>query len=285
MLMTGDALEQLRELRDGIADVCVTSPPYYGLRDYGAAGQIGLEDMPEEYITRLVAVFGEVRRVLKDDGTLWIVIGDTYAGSGKGQRGNGMGLYDPKRRRANGNILAPGKTYGLKRKDMIGIPWTLAFALRADGWWLRQDIIWQKPNVLPESVKDRCTREHEYVFMLSKSALYRYDADAIKEQSFRPNAGRRGNSEADRPPVTLRNRRSVWTVTTKPHKEAHFATFPPDLIEPMILASSRPGGLVLDPFMGSGTTGIVAKRLKRKFIGIDINPEYREMARKRIYGC
>lgn len=266
----------------------MTSPPYYGLRNYGEAGQIGLEETPEEYTWRLVEVFREVRRVLKDDGTLWLNIGDSYAGK-----------------------AAAGE---VKRKDLNGIPWLLAFALRSDGWHLRADIIWHKPNTMPESAKDRPTRAHEYIFLLSKSPDYFYNAEAIKEPaagfpgSENPNARRRGNTKTFRggnaythdqaaensasverdshgltPNETgKRNRRTVWTIATRPYKGAHFATFPEELVRPCVLAGSRPGDTILDPFCGSGTTGAVAIQEGRDFIGIDINPEYCTMSEQRI---
>jgi len=310
MIITADALDGLRTIETATVDACITSPPYFGLRDYGVDGQIGAEQTPDEYIDNLVEIFREVKRTLKDDGTLWIVIGDSYAGSGKGQTANNGGIQDAKRSKVRGMTLPTGALDNVKPKDLIGIPWLLAFALRSDGWYLRQDVIWQKPNAMPESVKDRCTRAHEYIFMLTKSRNYYYDGDAVKELAVdgdphpprgskgvaRENGGRRkqdgygrrhkGFNEryhnADHPPVTTRNRRSVWTVTTKPLKEAHFAVFPPDLIEPCVLASSRPDGLVIDPFCGSGTTGVVAEHHGRKFIGIDINPEYVDIAERRL---
>ena len=323
MILTGDVLEKIKEVEDKSVDCCVTSPPYYGLRDYGVDGQIGLEGTPEAYIARLVAVFREVRRVLRDDGTLWVNIGDSYASISGEKSISPQTAYLTGR--AGGNAYAPGnkldnletqktgcKNYGdCKPKDLIGIPWMLAFALRADGWYLRQAIIWAKPNPMPESVKDRCTKSHEYIFMLSKSSKYYYDADAIKEPCVSgdpasprgskgvktPNPGRRdkqgelgkqtytGFNERyfSKDPLMLRNKRDVWTVTTKPYKGAHFATFPPDLIEPCILAGSKEGGIVIDPFMGSGTTCMVAKKHGRGYIGIELNPEYVELAEKRIY--
>ena len=285
-IIIGDALERLRELPDEIADVCVTSPPYYGLRDYGVDGQVGLEKTPEEYIDRLVQIFREVRRTLKKDGTLWIVIPDSYAGSGRGI----------------------SKKNGIKNKDLIGIPWMLAFALRTDGWYLRSDIIWNKPNVMPESVKDRCTKCYEHVFMLAKSKTYHFDSEAVLVPAHydgRKETINKGSSKyADKivPGKTpqsqhmagkphqrwrfkdgkpVKNRRDVWTVSTRPYKGAHFATFPPELIEPCILAGSRPGGTVLDPFIGSGTTAEVAHRLGRECIGIELNPGYEEFIRQR----
>lgn len=257
---------------------CVTSPPYFGLRDYKCDGQIGLEKTPDEYIATLVDVFRHVRELMVDDGTLWVNIGDTYATNGGG---------DQQARRAPG---------GIKPKDLIGIPWMLAFALRADGWYLRQDIIWHKPNPMPESVRDRCTKAHEYVFLLSKSEKYWFDHESVKEKavggqtgsaaSFKREASKRqqaipgqssGTHRPDRAYVAYngetRNRRSVWTIATKPYKGAHFATFPEKLIEPCILAGAGLGDVVLDPFMGSGTTAAVAKRLGCYYMGCELNPE------------
>lgn len=324
-IITGDVLEVIKELPDCCCSTCVTSPPYYGLRDYGTDGQIGLEETPEQYIERLVAIFREVRRVLKGDGTLWLNIGDCYAGSGKGRTSDG--IYSQKSQsiesqgQKSGKLRrAPAAAGAIKRKDLFGIPWLLAFALRADGWYLRADIIWQKPNAMPESAKDRPTRAHEYVFLLSKSEHYYYDAEAIKEPAVgfynaapagsrgKPNARRRGNSRTFRgggaythdraaensasverdshglvPNETgKRNRRTVWTIATRPYKGAHFATFPEELVRPCILAGSKPGDTVLDPFCGSGTTGAVAIQEGRDFIGIEINPDYCEMSRQRI---
>ena len=304
-IITADALDGLKTIASETVDTCITSPPYFGLRDYGTDGQIGIEATPEEYIDKLVDIFREVRRTLKEDGTVWIVIGDSYAGSGKGGQSAEKQSDNWQPKYAN-----KGKAYELKPKNLIGIPWRVAFALQADGWILRQDIIWHKPNAMPESVKDRCTRAHEYIFMLTKQARYYYDGNAVKEKAvngdphpprgskgvFNPNSGRRKQDEHGRryegfngryhrdgrEPIIERNRRSVWTVTTKPLKEAHFAVFPPDLIEPCVLASTRPGGLVIDPFLGSGTTGIVARANGRDFIGIDINPEYCKIAEKRL---
>lgn len=247
------------------AQTCVTSPPYFGLRDYGHDGQIGLEETPEQYVAAMVDVFRHVREILADDGTLWLNIGDSYAGSGKGPAGN-LGKAHNERHmehtRASG--LVPE---GCKPKDLIGIPWMLAFALRADGWYLRQDIIWSKPNPMPESVKDRCTRAHEYVFLLSKSRTYFFDNLAMQEAS---NEGEK------------RNRRSVWQVATRPYKGAHFATYPPALIEPCILAGSREGDIVLDPFMGSGTTASVAVQHGRQYIGCELNRDYEPLQLARI---
>lgn len=277
----------------------VTSPPYYGLRDYGVDGQIGLEVTPDEYIANLVAVFRECKRILRDDGTLWVNIGDSYArdpakvGNGHPSTGkqatNKGSLYD---------YQSPIPS-GLKPKDLIGIPWMLAFALRADGWYLRQDIIWAKPNPMPESVKDRCTKSHEYIFLLSKSAKYYYDNEAIAEPSMQlgktairfggdkygddPDpkyATKSGNEYTD---SGTRNKRDVWTVTTKPYKGAHYATFNPDLIKPCILAGAPEGGIVFDPFVGSGTTVATAIQFGRKGIGIDLSFKYlQENAKVRV---
>ena len=297
MIICGDSLTELRKLPDESVHCCVTSPPYWGLRDYGVAGQLGLEKTPEEYVAKIVEVFREVRRVLRKDGTLWLNLGDSYAGGGKGNYGSGLSTH-------GGTVAkhAKGSDFpvpdGLKHKDLVGIPWRVAFALQADGWYLRQDIIWAKPNPMPESVTDRCTKAHEYIFLLAKSQKYYYDAEAVKEQSSGLPGGCFGNGAAEvgrlrhdagrpRPAESgFRNRRSVWTITTKPMQwpkgQAHFATFPPDLIEPMIKAGCPVGGVVLDPFFGAGTTGLVAKQLGRDYIGIELNPKYCEMAENRI---
>ncbi|MEG1562120.1 MAG: site-specific DNA-methyltransferase [Bacteroides sp.] len=314
--ITADAETGLQLIQDGTADACITSPPYYGLRDYGNSDQIGLESTPEEYIDRLVRIFREVKRALKDDGTLWIVIGDCYAGSGKGAANYPENTLKYKQGTNRGMLGARAtkqvRTPSCKPKDLIGIPWMLAFALRADGWYLRNDIIWQKPNAMPESVKDRCTGSHEHILLLSKSRKYHFDAEAIEEpasfdgrkETFNKGSGKYAEAAivpgnhpqtqhmAGKPHerwrtkngVHIRNKRDVWTVSTKPYRGAHFATFPPELIRPCVLAGSRPGGIVIDPFFGSGTTGIVAKEEGRGFIGIDINREYMEMARSRING-
>ena len=336
-LLLGDCLETMKMLPGASVQCCVNSPPYYGLRDYGVTGQIGLEETPEAYVSKLVAVFREVRRVLKDDGTLWLNLGDSYAGSGgaggdysEGGLKEGQPRYEGTarqmrksyrrdsaevmpivrgKRNANrwggGNLPATGN---LKPKDLIGIPWMVAFALRADGWWLRSDIIWHKPNPMPESVTDRPTKSHEYIFLLTKSARYFYDSAAIAEeaaydgrkdeqfkgaiksydgvmpngqpQSFAQNGHPRWNKNSEG--VRVRNKRDVWTVTTKPYKGAHFATFPPDLIDPCILAGSRPGDTVLDPFNGSGTTGAVSIKHGRNYIGCELNPDYIELTKKRL---
>lgn len=355
-IIQGDCLDVLKSLPDGLVNTCITSPPYFGLRDYGTATweggnpdckhrreskksdktitghknfddmpgvgdaiyksicplcgavridqQIGLEETPDEYVQRLVEVFREVRRVLRDDGTLWLNLGDSYNGSGKGA----WDVTDVQK-----EVYVPPKgtkatkINGLKPKDLIGIPWRVAFALQADGWYLRQDIIWHKPNPMPESVKDRCTKAHEYIFLLSKSQRYYYDYEAIKEPStgdskgcsasFKRENSKRGESICPNSPMPThrpdredvqydgdtRNKRSVWTVATKPFSEAHFATFPEELINPCVLAGSPEGGLVYDPFMGAGTTAYVAKKLGRHFLGSELNPEYIAIANKRIY--
>ena len=314
-IITSDALEALKATPDACCSTCVTSPPYYGLRDYGADGQLGLEETPEQYIERLVAIFREVRRVLKDDGTLWLNIGDSYNGykgnkRSRTQDSSYVGFCNRPTRRGGYGL----ECKNLKNKDMIGIPWLLAFALRADGWYLRADIIWHKPNPMPEAVKDRPTRAHEYIFLLSKKARYFYDAEAIREPavgfpgSQNPTGRRRGNTKTFRGGNAYthdqaaensakvergshglvpnesgkRNRRTVWTIATRPYKGAHFATFPEELVRPCILAGSRPGDTVLDPFCGSGTTGAVAIQESRDFIGIEINPEYSKMSEQRI---
>jgi DNA modification methylase len=299
--MQGDVRERLHELPDVCVRTCVTSPPYFGLRDYGVEGQIGLEQTPEEYVSALVNVFREVRRILTDDGTLWLNLGDSYANDGK-WGGSSGGKHVEALHGATG-IGRGKKSTSLKPKDLIGIPWRVAFALQADGWYLRQDIIWHKPNPMPESVTDRCTKAHEYIFLLAKSPRYYFDAEAVKEPAVNTrkpgrkitdtretygvgggNAGLNGlmaryhNGEMP----THRNRRSVWSIATKPFKGAHFATFPPDLIEPCILAGSATGDTVLDPFNGSGTTGIVSVKHGRRYVGIELNPEYVEITNKRF---
>lgn len=282
---------------------CVTSPPYFGLRDYKVNGQIGLEQTPEEYIAAMVDVFRHVREILADDGTVWLNIGDSYAGSGKGPAGN-LGKIHNERdmTHTKSSALVPD---GCKPKDLIGIPWMLAFALRADGWYLRQDIVWHKPNPMPESVRDRCTKAHEYIFLLSKSQNYFFDSEAMKEPSNGwPIGGAKGRgktaysvaSGAGRSPQRdpcggiggdgkTRNKRSVWTIATRPYKGAHFATFPPALVEPCILAGSRKGDIVLDPFMGSGTTAQVALQNGRQYLGCELNLEYKVLQDERLSKC
>jgi DNA modification methylase len=357
-ILIGDCREQLRTLPERSVQTCVTSPPYFGLRDYGVDGQMGLEPTPDEFVAGMVAVFREVRRVLADDGTLWLNLGDSYASDSKW--GGSTGGKSAKALHGDTGVGRGKRATGLPDKNLIGIPWRVALALQADGWILRQDIIWHKPSPMPESVTDRCTKAHEYIFLMSKSPRYYFDGEAIKEPSSRGWAGssfssgktathQMGKAQAgDRPQAKRamelahaaglteahiaairsvgisdvgkaltttngagkndpaiqalaaeakgalggyyreflmaekRNKRSVWTVATKPFKGAHFATFPPDLIEPCILAGCPVGGTVLDPFFGTGTTGLVASRLGRNAIGIELNPEYAAMARSRI---
>jgi DNA modification methylase len=294
-ILEGDCLTVLATMPDGSVDCVVTSPPYWGLRDYGVNGQLGVETTSEEYVEHLVEVFREVRRVLERDGTLWLNLGDSYANDGKwgGKTGGKQAYLPDDDRKRTGRSK---RVTGLKPKDLVGIPWRVAFALQADGWWLRQDIIWAKPNPMPESVRDRCTKSHEYLFLMTKSARYFYDAGAIaeptntKDDSFRDRDVTKLNSTPGRTRMgglktngyDFRNKRSVWTINTQAVSEAHFATFPEKLVEPCIRAGCRPGGIVLDPFCGSGTTGVVAFREGRDFVGIELNPAYCEMARKRI---
>jgi len=319
-LYLGDCLESLKTMPDKSIQMCVTSPPYYGLRDYGVDGQIGLEKTPNEYIAKLVEIFREVKRVLKDDGILWVNIGDSYAGSGgAGGDYNNGGLKDGQPKWKSKLDI---KASNLKPKNLIGIPWMLAFALRSDGWYLRQDIIWAKPNPMPESVKDRCTKSHEYIFLLSKSAHYYYDADAIAEPSttyenrpagvvrdrlygydskqnkIRVKLGSKsfskgqangagieptGNTKKDYYEVPfVRNRRDIWTIKSKPYNGAHFAVFPPEIPRLCILAGSKPGDTILDPFAGSGTTGAVAISLRRRAVLCELNVEYVGLIRERI---
>ena len=301
MIYQGDCLDILPTLEPKSIQCCVTSPPYYGLRDYGCDGQIGLESTPESYIEKLVTVFREVRRVLADDGTLWLNLGDSYAnnkdGNTQGSSTSGLHYTNPNKdleQFRNEQQFKKRVPLGLKPKDLIGIPWRVAFALQADGWYLRQDIIWAKPNPMPESVKDRCTKAHEYIFLLTKSARYYYDAEAVKEISIEPvRAREKFNGESAVDTKTrghncncgcdgFRNRRSVWSITTKPYKEAHFATFPEEIPRTCILAGSKKGDTILDPFSGAGTTGVVAGKLGRKYTGIELNPQYTKLAEDRI---
>jgi len=286
----GDCLEVLRTMPAESVQCCVTSPPYWGLRDYGHDGQIGLESTPEAYVERMVEVFREVRRVLREDGTLWLNLGDSYAANKSERTRSQSGACE--------RPCAKASWDGLKPKNLVGIPWRVAFALQADGWWLRQDIIWHKPNPMPESVTDRCTKAHEYVFLLSKAERYWYDADAIDE----PLAGKPhspgnkcnadeghlrndfGTDAMDRVwgASGRRNRRSVWTISTKPYNGAHFAVMPPDLVKPCILAGCPEGGVVLDPFMGSGTVAAVAQDAGRRAVGIELNREYCDLIKDRF---
>ena len=295
-ILFGDCRQTLKEF-DEKARMCVTSPPYYGLRDYGGEdSQIGQEQSPEEFIDELVRVFREVRNVLTDDGTLWVNLGDSYYNYRPGRKAyvkqtvsktnQDLPEYSPKR---------STKLDGLKEKELIGIPWMFAFAMRADGWYLRQDIIWHKPNPMPESVRDRCTKAHEYIFLFSKNKKYFYDNEAIKEPAKdwgtrdRTNGKYTSNNEYGQAPhsgltksYAKKNKRSVWSVTKKPYKGAHFATYPPDLIEPCIKAGSEVGDIVLDPFMGSGTTAAVAKSLGRDYIGCELHEDYGNLIQKRV---
>ena len=307
-IIVGDCIAGLRTLPDASVHCCVTSPPYWGLRDYGHDGQIGLEATPEAYVARMVEVFREVRRVLRNDGTLWLNLGDSY-NAYNGNRGSSTS-FQAATEKANPSLPAGHglSCKSLKNKDLCGIPWRVAFALQADGWWLRQDIIWAKPNPMPESVRDRCTKAHEYVFLLSKNPKYYFDSGAIKVEASAATiernkhkfngafkgqfAGTPGEErwqqgrEIEKPQFAAdgrANRRSVWTVTTKPYSGAHFAVMPPDLVEPCIKAGCPEGGTVLDPFAGSGTTLAVAAELGRNAIGCELNPDYIELAERRIF--
>ncbi len=260
MILQGDSLHVLGRLPAASVQCIVTSPPYWGLRDYGISGQIGLEPALSQYINRLVAVFNEARRVLKPDGTMWLNIGDGYTSGNRGWRA------PDKKNPARAMSVRPNTPDGLKPKDLLGVPWRLAFALQEDGWFLRCDVVWNKPNAMPESVKDRPSRAHEYIFMLTKSERYYYDWNTVMEQNG----------------ATRRNRRTVWDINTQPYPEAHFATFPPALVRPCIQASSRPADFVLDPFFGSGTVGVVCRELERNFIGIELHPEYIALAARRL---
>lgn len=316
-IIQGDAKEVLKTLPDSSIDCCVTSPPYWGLRNYGVEGQLGLEPTPELFVENIVAVFSEVKRVLKPTGILWLNIGDSYAGSGRGV-GDTKKTSELQRNHSEsyvGDIKPIFKTETYKPKDLVGIPWMVAFALRANGWYLRQDIIWHKPNPMPESVKDRCTKAHEYIFLLSKSARYYYNNEDIKTESLEMNWQSRLErdsikSHPDRLKNGIRtkstfgnrngelnrlhsgnnytdfgksNKRSVWTVTTKPFSDAHFATFPEELIVDCIKAGCPQGGIVLDPFSGAATTAVVSKKLNRNYLGIELNPEYIAISNKRIH--
>lgn len=317
-----NCIEGLKLLPDNSIDCCVTSPPYFGLRDYGTEEQIGMEQTPDEFVDKLVQVFSEVKRVLKPEGTLWLNLGDSYGGSGRGPAGNLNGDEHSMHEKHK-----PFKSQMVKPKDLIGVPWMVAFALRANGWYLRQDIIWNKPNPMPESVTDRCTKSHEYIFLMSKSQKYFYDAEsirtALKDESiarlaqnienqtgssrvpgktngkmkavrkeFQPNeagsgSGLKGhsgyfNAEGELNCRDTANKKSVWTVTTKPFKEAHFATFPEELILDCIKAGCPIDGVVLDPFMGAGTTALVSRKLNRNYIGFELNPDYISIANKRL---
>lgn len=303
---TGNCLDILPTMEAGSVNCCVTSPPYFGLRDYGNDEQIGLEETPEAFVESMVNVFREVKRVLADDGTLWLNLGDSYASGIKGQNNNGEGAssltsgarphirvaYNDGRGRTGRHVEC-----GLPDKNLIGIPWRVALALQADGWYLRQDIIWSKPNPMPESVTDRCTKAHEYIFLLSKKPKYFYDAESVKEDAVKTydpskngsvgsNKLKDGNQQSGTGTGKgdgTRNKRSVWEVSTQPYSGAHFATFPPDLIKPCILAGCPTGGTVLDPFGGSGTTGMVALELGRSAELIELNPDYVDIINERTH--
>jgi DNA modification methylase len=294
-LRLGDCLDVLRSLPSCSVQCCVTSPPYYGLRDYGVAGQIGLEPTPDAYVARMVEVFAEVRRVLRDDGIAWVNLGDSYAG-------NGSPGGETTRTCGKPNAMEKVPTKPGKPKQLLGIPWRVAFALQADGWWLRSDCIWAKPNPMPESVRDRPTKAHEYVFLFAKSERYFWDAEGVREESRYPNDNRKARQKpadyaammgengqvravinpSNAKTYPHRNLRTVWTITPRPFREAHFATYPVELAERCIRAGSREGDVVLDPFSGAGTTGVACLRLGRSYLGIELNPEYLEMSRRRI---
>lgn len=305
VILVGDVLQRLSEIPDNSVQTCVTSPPYWGLRDYGNDGQIGLEQTPDDYVAKMLAVFQEVKRVLRDDGTLWLNLGDSYA-----SMRDSKAVPDTLRGDSDGTAVASAanrnpsnlRAAGLKHKDLVGIPWRVAFALQADGWYLRQDIIWSKPNVMPESVRDRCTKSHEYLFLMTKSPKYYYDHVAIKEPVSEVSLKRAQSGwKSNRPSAKTspegidvavmgkrfvnpegRNKRSVWLIPTASFKGAHFAVMPEKLVEPCILAGSKTGDVVLDPFAGSGTVGVVALRHQREFIGIELNREYAQLAQDRI---
>ena len=295
-ILFGDCRQTLKQF-DEYARMCVTSPPYYGLRDYGGEeNQIGQEQTPDEFIDQLVNVFKEVRNVLTDDGTCWVNLGDSYYNYRPG-KGQGLPRQSVSTTKQDLPDVCPrrgNKIKGLKEKDLIGIPWQFAFAMRADGWYLRQDIIWHKPNPMPESVKDRCTKSHEYIFLFSKNKKYYYDNEAIKEPAkdwgtrdrtkgkyHNEGTGLQPHSGLTKSYPT-KNKRSVWSVTNKPYREAHFATYPPDLIEPCIKAGSEKGDIILDPFMGSGTTAMVAKSLGRDYIGCELHEDYGNLITDRV---
>jgi DNA modification methylase len=305
VIINENCITGLKKLESNSIDCCITSPPYFGLRDYGTDEQIGLEETPEQFVSALVEVFREVKRVLKDDGTLWLNLGDSYWGGGwRGASLNdnsGIIQKNHKGTHCGESMkgIGTGKHDIIKPKDLMGIPWRVAFALQEDGWYLRQDIIWHKPNPMPESVTDRCTKSHEYIFLLSKSQRYYFDNESIKEDNADPlrknyqsgsrsngkNKDRNDNDLSERTKDWIpdgRNKRSVWTVTTKPYSGAHFATFPQDLIEPCIKAGCPKDGIVLDPFMGAGTTAVVARKLNRNYIGFELNAEYVKIAEQRI---
>lgn len=307
-ILHGDALARLRELPAESVQCVITSPPYFGLRDYGVAGQIGLEETPEAYVATLVAVFREVKRVLRKDGVCWVNLGDSYAASGGHASYGKTSMIHSQEQQEARNFRATKVPGGSCAKQLLGMPWRVAFALQADGWILRSDVIWAKPNCMPESVRDRPTKSHEYLFLFAKSERYFYDAIAVREgeqvytrkgtqsghhltqmAGYKGIAGgtlKRDPNEAygfARDITTVgRNKRTVWTIATQPYKQAHFAVMPPALVEPCVLAGSKPGDLVLDPFMGAGTVGLVAKQHNRHYLGIELNAAYIALAEKRI---
>lgn len=310
MLLVGDVKAKLKELPDESVNCVVTSPPYWGLRDYGNDGQIGLEKTPQEYISSMTEVFREVRRVLRSDGTLWLNIGDSYKPAGKGstkagfnERYFGKKFESDKQSAEENHLDRSAFKADVKEKELVGIPWRLAFALSDDGWYLRQDIIWAKPNVMPESVRDRCTKSHEYLFLMTKSPKYYYDHIAIKEPVSEVSLKRaKSGWKTNRPSAKTgpdgidvevmgdrfvnpqgRNKRDVWFIPTASFKGAHFAVMPERLVEPCVLAGCPEGGVVLDPFFGSGTVGVVAKRNNRSWIGIELNPDYAKIAESRVF--
>ncbi|HEY8746495.1 MAG TPA: site-specific DNA-methyltransferase [Tepidisphaeraceae bacterium] len=260
-IITGDSREELKQFADGTFQICITSPPYWGLRDYGISGQIGAEVKLDDYIADLVAVFREVRRVLADDGTFWLNVGDSYTSGGRTWR------QSDKKNPARGMDYRAPTPDGLKPKDLIGVPWRLAFALQSDGWYLRTDIVWHKPNGQPESVKDRPSRFHEYVFMFTKNEQYHYNWDRVREPAING---------------SMRSCRSVWNINTEPCREAHFATFPTALVAKCLYAGSKPNAHVLDPFFGAGSVGVVCQNYDLPFVGIELKPEYVEIAKKRL---
>ena len=304
IILPGDCIESLKQLPDAFVNTCVTSPPYYGLRDYGEDGQIGQEETPQQYIDKMVEVFAQIRRVLRDDGTLWLNLGDSYAGSGKGAYADGVVRLGESSNKQTTNTGTTNGTFkktnvqGLKPKNLMGIPWRVAMAMQDDGWYLRQDIIWAKPNPMPESVTDRCTKSHEYIFLMTKNPDYYFDYEAIRERSvakldkkfLSPIGGKKdpkkpGSYSGNAPENDgFRNKRSVWNVnvTAKNYEGAHFAVYPEELIVPCVLAGAPEDGIVIDPFFGAGTTGVVALKHGRKYIGCELNPEYIEVAQNRL---
>ena len=306
-IIIGDCLKELRKMPDNVFDCCITSPPYYRLRDYGMPEQLGNEESPYEYIEKLTEIFGEVKRCLAEKGTLGVNIGDSYAGSGRGAAFYPETIKDTLQKSNVGSYkqytMKGGYTdKSIKKKDMMGIPWMLAFALRENGWYLRQDIIWEKPNPMPESVRDRCTKSNEYIFLFSKSPKYYFNNEAIKEPAIYKTGSRENKKQGEfqgkrqrhahegfkhisdsfRAIRDTKNKRDVWKIPVSTYRGAHFATFPVDLVIPMVLAGTKPGGTILDPFAGSGTVAEVAVRLQRSYVAIELNPEYETLIKERI---